>query len=84
MECPKPLAEARLATLATYLGWQTENPPMPAWAGAVARARECFQDTILVVPGADGARPRYYLFLYAVISPTYLAFSPVEYIVQPP
>eukprot|EP00974_Lingulodinium_polyedra_P066021 6388148-Lingulodinium_polyedra.AAC.1 len=48
---------------------------MPAWSQSVARATEAFLDTILVVQEGPDMK-RYYKFLYAVISPCYVALCP--------
>eukprot|EP00974_Lingulodinium_polyedra_P046797 4484952-Lingulodinium_polyedra.AAC.1 len=75
---PKPLSQARMATLKEYETWAAPHPEMPPWARAVAKARDAFTDTILQVQ-LPGQEKRYYKFLYAVISPTpYLALSPLE------
>eukprot|EP00974_Lingulodinium_polyedra_P029402 2832520-Lingulodinium_polyedra.AAC.1 len=82
LDTPLPMSQSRIAQLGQYLEWQPEQQRMPTWAGSVARVRECFQDTILVVKGDEGVCS-YYLFVYAVITPTYLALAPVTYVLQP-
>eukprot|EP00974_Lingulodinium_polyedra_P090745 8801253-Lingulodinium_polyedra.AAC.1 len=73
---PTPTSRAQLEALAVWPVWARGQPAMPEWATEVAHAREYFQNTVFVAEGPTGER-QYWKFLYAVITPAYLAFTPL-------
>ena len=82
METPRPITEARLRELYDFPVWARPDAEMPAWAGAVARNRDAFADTALVVRDNAGGADQAWLLLYMVQRPAvYIAtckMTPIE------
>ena len=64
--------------------WCYRDPKQPDWAKLIARDREGFMDSVLMVGDPDEGDPVYYKIVYAVKSPNiYLALCRCECIDEP-
>eukprot|EP00974_Lingulodinium_polyedra_P043059 4134374-Lingulodinium_polyedra.AAC.1 len=81
LSCPRPLTKDRLEALGKFAVWEPANPEMPEWVHGVAKKRQYFENTMFVFHLENG-ETQYMRFIYAVISPAYLALSPCEKVLE--